>query len=80
MISDDGPAMLHATALALLHGLSSTHLDCTTKIKILGRLKNVDFEKGMKLVTGRIDVQNDDKLMHLVFEEALANGALKFQF
>lgn len=78
MISDDGPAMLHATALALLHGLSSMGLYCATKI--VGRLTSFDFEKGMKLVTGRIDVQDDDKLMHLVFEEALANGALKFQF
>ena len=77
MISDDGPAMLHATALALLHGLSSMFLHSITNID---RLKNTDFERGMKMVTGRIDVQNDDKLMRLVYHEALGNGALKFDF
>jgi len=48
--------------------------------KILDRLKNADFERAMKLVTGRIDVQDDDRLMRLVFQEALENGALKFEF
>jgi hypothetical protein len=38
----------------------------------------VDFEKAMKLITTRIDVQDDDKLMRLVFKEAMENGALKF--
>ena len=51
-----------------------------SETKILDRLKNVDFERGMKLVTGRIDVQDDDRLMRLVFQEALENGALKFEF
>jgi hypothetical protein len=40
------------------------------------RLKNADFEKAMKLITTRINVKNDDKLMHMVFKEAIANGAL----
>ena len=77
MISDDGPAMLHATALAILEGLSRTFLRSGTNID---RLKKADFERAMKLVTGKIDVQNDDKLMDLVFEEALGNSALKFEF
>jgi hypothetical protein len=40
-------------------------------------LKNADFERAMKLITGRIDVKNDDRLMHLVFKEAVANGAIQ---
>jgi hypothetical protein len=32
----------------------------------------------MKLVTTRIDVQDDDKLMQLVFKEAKDIGALQF--
>src|SRR2546423_14986447 len=44
---------------------------------ILERLKTADFERGMKLVTSRIDVRNDDRLMHLVFKEAVANGAVE---
>jgi len=31
----------------------------------------------MKLITTRIDVKDDDKLMRLVFKEAIANGALR---
>ena len=46
-------------------------------ILILERLKTADFERGMKLVTSRIDVRNDDRLMHLVFKEAVANGAVE---
>ena len=44
------------------------------------RVKNADFERAMKLVTTRIDVQDDDKLMRLVCKEALKIGALKFDF
>jgi hypothetical protein len=40
----------------------------------------VDFERAMKLVTTRIDCQDDDKLMRLVFKEAVEIGALKFDF
>jgi hypothetical protein len=40
-------------------------------------LKGADFERAMKLVTTRIDVQDDDKLMRLVFSEAMEIGALK---
>jgi hypothetical protein len=46
----------------------------------LDRLKNADFERAMKLITTRIDVKNDDKLMHLVFKESVANGALELNF
>lgn len=46
----------------------------------IDRLKNADFEKAMNLITTRIDVKDDDKLMHLVFKEAVKNGALKFDF
>lgn len=46
-------------------------------ILILDRLKTADFERAMKLVTSRIDVRNDDRLMHLVFKEAVANGAVE---
>lgn len=42
----------------------------------IDRLKDADFERAMKLITTRIDVKNDDKLMHLVFKESVANGAL----
>lgn len=31
----------------------------------------------MKLITTRIDVQDDDKLMHMVYKEAVANGGLR---
>jgi hypothetical protein len=120
MVSKNGPALLHATALALLNGLAGTsqsfpqaiwslHLQtlcwylsyplipllcsgllfivcissvyisclCLLFILILERLKTADFERGMKLVTSRIDVRNDDRLMHLVFKEAVANGAVE---
>lgn len=43
----------------------------------IDRLKDTDFEKAMKLITTRIDVKDDDKLMRLVFKEAIANGALR---
>jgi hypothetical protein len=58
------------------------YLVCISSLitKILDHLKNLDFERGMKLITGRIDVQDDDKLMRLVFQEALANRALEFEF
>jgi hypothetical protein len=49
-------------------------------VLILDRLKNADFERAMKLVTTRIDVQDDDKLMRLVFKEAMDTGALKWDF
>lgn len=75
MISSNGPALLHATALALLNGLAG---NLPQYISNSDRLKNADFEKAMNLITTRIDVKNDDKLMHLVFKEAIANGALKF--
>lgn len=77
MIADDGPALLHATALALLNGLSGILIDNPAK---LDRLKDTDFEKAMELITMRIGVKDDDKLMHLVFKEAVANGALNFDF
>jgi len=76
MISADGPALLHATALALLNGLAGISLNDKTNGD---RLKDADFEKAMNLITTRIDVKNDDKLMHLVFKEAIANGALQFE-
>ena len=76
MISADGPALLHATALALLNGLAGILLNDKTNGD---RLKDADFEKAMNLITTRIDVKNDDKLMHLVFKEARANGALQFE-
>lgn len=79
MISTNGPAMLHATALALLNGLSGAPHQRPMTL-IVDRLKNADFERAMKLVTTRIDVQDDDKLMHLVFKEAMQIGALKFDF
>jgi hypothetical protein len=47
---------------------------------IVERLRDVDFERAMKLITTRIDVKNDDKLMHLVFKESVANGALELEF
>ena len=47
------------------------------KLTLQDRLKNADFERAMKLITARIDVRNDDRLMHLVFKEALANGAVE---
>lgn len=50
---------------------------CDSKLTLQDRLKNADFERAMKLVTARIDVRNDDRLMHLVFKEALANGAVE---
>lgn len=78
MISSDGPAMLHATALALLSGLSGSAPN--SLLLTADRLKNVDFERAMKLVTTRIDCQDDDKLMRLVFKEAVEIGALKFDF
>jgi Rab-GTPase-TBC domain len=77
MISDDGPAMLHATALALLNGLQGISFVVQVNVD---RLKETDFEKAMRLITARIDVQNDDKLMHLVFKEAVKNGALVVDF
>jgi len=72
--------MLHATALALLNGLSSMPSGFYMWDNGLDRLKGADFERGMKLVTTRIDVQDDDKLMRLVFNEAMEIGALKFDF
>jgi len=90
MISTDGPAMLHATALALLTGLQGSSSSPPQKNKIspslaapnlmgeLDRLHGMDFEKAMKFVTTRIDVQDDDKLMQLVFKEAKEIGALRF--
>ena len=77
MIANDGPALLHATSLALLNGLFGMPL-CELTYK--DRLKDADFEKAMKLVTMRIGVKDDDMLMHLVFKEAVANGALKLGF
>jgi Rab-GTPase-TBC domain len=77
MIANDGPALLHAAALALLTGLSGITIEAKL---ILDRLKNTDFERAMKLITTRIDVKDDDKLMHLVFKEAIADGALKLDY
>ena len=77
MIANDGPALLHATALALLSGLSGIVIINLAK---LDRLKDTDFEKAMGLITMRIGVKDDDKLMHLVFKEGVANGALNFEF
>ena len=77
MVSKNGPALLHATALALLNGLAGyLVLDSRGRL-IVDRLKNADFERAMKLVTARIDVRNDDRLMHLVFKEAIANEAIE---
>jgi len=91
MISTDGPAMLHATALALLAGLQGSFplsfgppnkappsLAVTRLMGGLDRLHGMDFERAMKFVTTRIDVQDDDKLMQLVFKEAKEIGALQF--
>lgn len=134
MVSKNGPALLHATALALLNGLEGTPLTLREHrcgffvfipfsscpypfLRVLtlipfcvdtwyryiffpsrvytscrphvqphiipyvhtnsDRLKTADFERAMKLVTSRIDVRNDDRLMHLVFKEAIANGAVE---
>ena len=33
----------------------------------------------MKLVTSRIDVQDDDKLMQMVYKEAVGTGLLKLE-
>jgi len=81
--------MLHATALALLTGLQgsssppqknkiSPSLAVPNLMGVLDRLHGMDFEKAMKFVTTRIDVQDDDKLMQLVFKEAKEIGALRF--
>ena len=86
MFSENGPAILHAVALALLQGLeggipstplSKPHSSDIGFVLTVDRLMGMDFERVMKLVTNRIDVQNDDKLMSMVFKEAVANGALK---
>ena len=82
MLSDDGPAMLHAAALALLHGLEGSPHPKTPFLRgvlIVERLKTADFERAMKLVTSRIDVQDDDKLMQMVYKEAVGNGGLKLE-
>jgi hypothetical protein len=75
MISKNGPNLLHATALALLNGLAG--IPFSLGKGNLDRLRDADFERAMKLITTRIDVKNDDKLMHLVFKESVANGALQ---
>jgi hypothetical protein len=49
-----------------------------TEVNCVERVKDTDFERAMKLVTTRIDVQDDDKLMQLVFKEAKDIGALQF--
>jgi len=77
--------MLHATALALLTGLQGSSPTPPNPQRRrpefnggLDRLHGMDFEKAMKFVTTRIDVQDDDKLMQLVFKEAREIGALRF--
>jgi hypothetical protein len=72
------------TSNASRHCISSSKrtLWCALSHPLLtvDRVKNADFERAMKLVTTRIDVQDDDKLMRLVCKEALKIGALKFDF
>jgi hypothetical protein len=48
-------------------------------VLIVDRLKTADFERAMKLVTSRIDVQDDDRLMQMVYKEAVGNGGLKLE-
>jgi hypothetical protein len=47
-----------------------------TLVLMAVRLKRADFERAMKLITTRIDVQDDDKFMQIVYKKAVANGDL----